>query len=225
VTGDGRLDRSDAAHILARAVGRIDRFDGAAVCGSEWLFVPDPAPFANLDVMAPFVAPGTCRAGGLAYQPLQCDATGQDFRAALLGDCTGNWLPSEDERSLSPPQAPRGTEIVIGPLRRVRGQRWRAVIGVRGAALRALELELRFDAAALTPHAVHATRQGNPTLVDHHAAEPGRLRIALASAVALPADGRALLVVDFSARGAAAPAALSAAQTWIDERVVAAAAR
>ncbi len=200
VTGDGRVNVLDAAEILQRVVGRITQFHGAELCGSEWLFVPDAALVANLDSVTPSMAPGACHVGALSYAPLQSDATEQNFRAAVLGDCTGNWLPKGDERSLEPVLAPPGSALVVTPLRRRPGRRWRLAIGVQAPdAMRALELQLRYDAVQLAPAHVRTVGAGKTALVDSNVPIPGRLSIALAGGVPIPTDGRAVIVVDFSA--------------------------
>jgi hypothetical protein len=203
VTGNGSIGALDAARILQRVVGLIDRFPAAENCGSDWVFVPDAAQVPNLELVAPLLATDSCRAGGLSYSPLQSDATAQNFRAVVVGDCTGNWQPSPPGRGADPQMAPAGTELLMGPLKRVRGERWRLSVGLRSpAAMRALDLELRYDPDRLTPVQVRAVRLGSDALADHRITQPGRLVIALASAAELPADGRGVLVVDFDATSA-----------------------
>jgi hypothetical protein len=34
-----------------------------------------------------------CQPGTLTFDPLTQSVSGQDFRAVLFGDCTGNWQP------------------------------------------------------------------------------------------------------------------------------------
>jgi hypothetical protein len=93
VTGDGTLSTLDAATILAHVVGSVPRLPAAERCASDWLFVPTPSPAANQSLIAPVLTASTCTMGAVAYSPLTASATGQDFRAVLLGDVTGNWVP------------------------------------------------------------------------------------------------------------------------------------
>ncbi|MDX2169683.1 MAG: glycoside hydrolase family 44 protein [Deltaproteobacteria bacterium] len=93
VTGDGTLSTLDAATILSHVVGSVQRLPAAERCGSEWLFVPSPSAAPNQSLTAPALASATCTMGAIAYTPLSAAANGQDFRAVLLGDVTGNWSP------------------------------------------------------------------------------------------------------------------------------------
>lgn len=93
VTGDGTLSALDAAYILQHAVGSTIPFPAAAACGSDWLFVPAPTPAPGQTLIPPVLTAGTCEPGAIAFAPLAADASGQDFTAVLLGDCTGNWAP------------------------------------------------------------------------------------------------------------------------------------
>jgi hypothetical protein len=91
VTGDGTLSTLDAATILAHVVGSVPRLPAAERCASDWLFVPTPSPAANQSLIAPLLTSSSCTMGAIAYSPLSAPASGQDFRAVLLGDVTGNW--------------------------------------------------------------------------------------------------------------------------------------
>lgn len=97
VTGNGRVTSLDAARILQFAVGIIPRLPVAERCGSDWLFLPEPAPVANQTVVQPVITETTCELGRIEYDPLAGIATEQNFTAILFGDCTGNWRPVEEE--------------------------------------------------------------------------------------------------------------------------------
>jgi hypothetical protein len=92
VTGDGRLDSADVTRILQRTVGLLPQFPAALLCGSDWLFVPAPAPAPGQSALQPVLGSGTCTPGAIAFAPLTGDAAGQDFQGVLIGDVTGNWL-------------------------------------------------------------------------------------------------------------------------------------
>ena len=91
VNGDGSVDIIDAILILQYAIGLTPRFPVAQQCGSDWAFVPDPAPATNQQVLPPQIASGVCRNGAIAFSPLATSANNQNFSAVLFGDCTGNW--------------------------------------------------------------------------------------------------------------------------------------
>jgi hypothetical protein len=94
VSGNGALSALDASRILQFLVGKISRFPVADTCGSDWAFVPVPAPAANQSLIQPLVSTGTCQPGAIEFNPLSGQANGQDFVAVLFGDCTGNWQPA-----------------------------------------------------------------------------------------------------------------------------------
>ncbi|MCK6556925.1 dockerin type I domain-containing protein [Candidatus Binatia bacterium] len=94
VTGNGSISALDAARIMQLVVGVISTFPASTMCGSDWLFTPDPAAPGAPQLTFPQLAGGTCQNGAFAYEPLDTALTGQDFTAILLGDCTGNWTPA-----------------------------------------------------------------------------------------------------------------------------------
>lgn len=94
VSGDGRISALDAALILQYAVGKIDKFPAAQLCGSDWLFVPFPAGAQNQFLQMPRLGNGNCQAGGISFNPLAGNAFDQNFLGILIGDCSGNWTPS-----------------------------------------------------------------------------------------------------------------------------------
>ncbi|MFN8644479.1 MAG: hypothetical protein U0802_23520 [Candidatus Binatia bacterium] len=92
---------------------------------------------------------------------------GQNFRAALIGDCNGDWEPG-DPRGAQPKLAPEGTALVVSPLRRLRGGRWRVAVGLRSPQpVSSLEAELRYDASRLTPTLVRTAHLGDAALIDY----------------------------------------------------------
>jgi len=93
VTGNGTVSTLDAVRILEFQAGLIDRFATADLCGSDWLFRPEPAAAANQTLVQPLVSSGVCQPGRINFTPVEPPLGGQDFVAVLLGDCTGNWTP------------------------------------------------------------------------------------------------------------------------------------
>ena len=90
VTGDGTVSSLDAARILQLVAGARDHMPAAEMCGSDWIFVPDPLSAPNQRLIAPQMSP-MCQQGAIAYEPLTTPLDSQNFVAILLGDCTGNW--------------------------------------------------------------------------------------------------------------------------------------
>ncbi len=196
VTGNGSLSELDAARILERTVGAPERFSVAEACESDWAFLPDPAAAENQEIVPPQIGPGTCRRGAISYAPLSGELSGQDFRAILFGDCTGNWQPGAVQEL-----APADTEVATQALRRLRGGRLRLPVTVRAPRqFRALEIELRFDPAQMELRAVLPLQQTG-SLVRFSSDVPGRVLIALASGLPLPGDGGVELVVEFQSLG------------------------
>jgi hypothetical protein len=72
------------------ALGVIPRLPVADLCGSDWAFVPDPLPVPNQQVVPPEMEGGMCTDGAIRFDPLAGSVSGQDFRAVLFGECTGN---------------------------------------------------------------------------------------------------------------------------------------
>lgn len=201
VTGSGTVTALDAQRLLEIVLGRRAQPPASERCGSDFLFFPDPAFLPNqpIGAIAPRLDAEVCRTGALRYVPLGTQATQQDFRAALIGDCTGDWRPGE-RRATQPLLAPEGTALTGATLRRLRGPLWRMTIGVRAPdPVYALDVELRLDPARVRPRSVRAVHLGSAALIDSVRPTPDRFVIALASAVPLPADGRAVLALDFIA--------------------------
>ena len=223
VTGNGSVSPLDAARILQVVLGEVAELPAGELCGSDFVFFPDAHDVLNQERIAPALDFAGCRQGELSYAPLAGQIAGQNFRAALLGDCNGSWRPA-DARGAEPLLAPAGTGLAISPLRRLPGGRWRLAVGVQApAGASALEVELRYDSARLTPSRVRTVHLGDAALVDFVADPIGRLRIVLASAIALPSDGRAVAVVDFASAGDDGVGARSVrpARALVDDRLAA----
>ncbi|MDX2170015.1 MAG: PQQ-dependent sugar dehydrogenase [Deltaproteobacteria bacterium] len=89
VDGDGVLTQQDALRILQRALGDATPFGVAQFCGSDWLFDPLAGTGSG---HPPLIGGSACAPGRISFPALGSGAAA-DFRAVLLGDCTGNWLP------------------------------------------------------------------------------------------------------------------------------------
>jgi hypothetical protein len=211
VTANGTLSALDAAEILRFAVGLSARLPAADLCGSDFVFTPAAGVALNQVSRAPQLVGGTCRPGALGFEPVAASAGAQDFLAAALGDCTGNWQAPAAGAALMATRA-GGARVRVGPPRHLADGRTRQVIVVRGApALSAVELVLQVPAGG-TLRAVHALRPAGDAVLRFAPAAGGRVRFALASPRALRA--LRLLAIADAPRGAA-PLGVVAAQ--VDE--------
>jgi uncharacterized protein YkwD len=198
VTGDGSLSAYDAALILRYTVGLLPRLPVATACGSDWAFVPEPDPAPAQTVIAPLPSADPCRPGGIAYETVVSSLDGQNFAALAFGDCTGNWRPS----TAAVRRANRAGDGRARPgrLQPLSGGRVRLPVVVEGAgALHAVEVRVDYDPVAL--RVVHTALVGRArgALLASNASEPGTLRLAIASAVAIATGRQPIAVVVFDA--------------------------
>lgn len=202
VTGNGSVSTLDAVNILQWIVGTLPRFTVATQCDSDWLFDPVPAAAPNQRLITPLIGTGTCRRGAIAYEPFTGTATGQDFVAVLFGDCTGNWQPPAAASALRTSGA-RAPLVRARATRRTRGGLIRVAVSVDAAApFNAADLTLAYG-DGLQPRGVRRLRAAGEAIVVDNLAEPGQVRIAVASAT--PLQPGALLVVEFGTAADAAP--------------------
>lgn len=201
VNGDGKLTAVDAVLILEYKVGLITSFPAADRCGSDWVFVPQPAATGNIQVMPPALAPGTCQSGAICWASLASQATGQNFMAGLFGDCSGNWQPPTAGLQRSAPDQPGvvrlGAVRVDRRLRAARTSSLRVPLLLE-APVRGLDVTLRYDPTAWTPVGVRRTHGARHALVAMHVAEPGALSLSLASAEPLRPGN--ILMLQFAQR-------------------------
>lgn len=91
VTGNGTISALDATRILQFSNEIITRFPVAVLCGSDWVFRPDPLMVPTQMLVQPQISGGTCQKGAISYSNLMPPVDGQDFVGILFGDPTGNW--------------------------------------------------------------------------------------------------------------------------------------
>jgi hypothetical protein len=195
--GNGKVSARDAKVLLADAVGLEPALPIAARCGSDWIFAPLPAPAANQSPVAPSLTAGRCVPGSIAYRPLAGAASGQDFAAALLGDCAGDWQPAGAAGGIP------GAGITLGPAT-IAGTRVRFPIIVdASSAFVSLDAAIGYDPAALTRPRARRAGSARRAIVAANAAPPGTLRVAVASANPIP--NGTVVVLEFHTEGAAAP--------------------
>lgn len=195
VTGNGTVSPLDAAWILQVKADMGGHFPVAETCGSDWAFLPVPAPAENQTVVDPEIALPTCRPGAVELSPLASNVTGQDFLGILFGDCSGNW--QTDEIGIIQEDAPEGSALDLQPMRRARGGRLRLPIGVfTPSPFFSLDLHLRYDPMEIEARNVRPVPSDGP-LLRYNASTPGRLVISLASPEPIPGNGDVLIVVEF----------------------------
>lgn len=217
VTGDGQLSALDAALILQRHIGARATLPVSESCASDWLFMPIPEPMHQQLAVDPQVSTNACHNGKIMIEELLGEAEGQNFRAVLFGDCTGNWQPG-DAAPLRARAAGRTPLVRLGAVMR-RGTHARVPVYVRSTApFNALDLQVAYDAAHLTPVAARLRRRGESAIVSTHAATPGVLRVALASSAPIAPRHGVLLVLEFTADGDVARDAVQGMAANIDER-------
>jgi len=220
VTGNGSLSALDAVRILDYKLGAIDRLPATALCDSDWLFFPNPAPLAAQDIADPIVRQPPCQRGAVVLRPIASDADDQDFTAAVIGDCTASWESGGARADLR--RAAPGTALAMPPLRRRPGGRWLQPIGVHAPdEAHALDLEMRYDAARLQLLRVRAAHLAHPYIVQTRVTQPGRVSISIAAAHPLPDDGRTIVVMEFtSTHRDLSPHLVRPFAVAVDERLV-----
>ena len=196
-TGDGSISTLDAVYILQFSAGLIDQLPAARMCGSDWLFYPDPATVPNQAVILPDLGNGTCQQGSIVLNPLVNSVDSQNFDGILLGDCTGNWTAAGAGAALRQRTA---TAIVhAGSPRRGPGNRFIVPIYVKSATpFQAMDLRLRYDTAATF---VGATTRGDAAdALTSSQTGSGELSLSLASAAPIGDSHGSVLLLQF--RGA-----------------------
>lgn len=201
VTGNGSLTALDANRVLQFTVGAIARLPVAEMCGSDFVFVPEPSSPTATRVIPPLLANDSCRPGGIGIEPLTADTAQQDFTAAVFGDCTGNWSAAPGSAGLRR-DAQRPTAYVGKP-RRGRKTRWKVPVYVQTAhPFDALEIHADFDPGLTTFADVQPVGRVRRALIGHHADASGQLGVALASAKPLQVRNRPVAFLIFEATGA-----------------------
>jgi hypothetical protein len=215
VTGDGTLSALDATRILQRQVGLLNRFVVADRCGSDWLFKPMPGAALNQRLIQPLISTGVCRRGAIALEPLVGTALQQNFLAILFGDVTGNWQP---------PAAPALRAQTASPYRlRVRSARpagmggsLRLPLAIKGSEpFYSLDVDLTYDSELLRPTSVKKLRAAGGALAVFNTMRPGVVRIAVASAEAMP-FGLSVVALDF--QGVAPSDAIRVTRAMVDDQ-------
>ncbi len=139
---------------------------------------------------------GACQRGAVSFGALAADAAGQDFRALLIGDCTGNWAPPASGTAVAGALRAR-TAVKVTRLQPIRGGRLQAALLLRGAGeVQSLEVVLRLDRARLRLARVRPALTARGALVSFNEVAPGSYALALASPRPIEAGARMALVLD-----------------------------
>lgn len=184
VTGNGHMSALDASRILQVAVGKVASVPIANVCGSDWVFLPEPELLPNQRLLQPLLGTNSCRPGGIVFDPLLGDAPQQDFTAIVFGDCTGNW---SDAHSSNSTRLAEG-RAHLGTAHRVSGGRWAVPLFVSSPdPFLGLDVRVGYNAQA-RPVGVQPVGMGRDAMLRYDSDGQGVLTIALASANPLTAD-------------------------------------
>jgi parallel beta-helix repeat protein len=194
VTANGSPSALDATRILQLIVGLLSDLPATTACGSQWLFVPQPA--TPQTIIQPALSGGVCQRGAISYSQLASDAVAQDFRAVLIGDCTGNWQPAAAAAKQLDPDA----ATLVTRLRPLPGGRLRAALLVRAAGpVQAIEATLAIDPARLHLLNAHPGLAARDALLQSNEPTPGSVALALATAAPFAAGERAAIILEFAA--------------------------
>ncbi|MDX2169033.1 MAG: matrixin family metalloprotease [Deltaproteobacteria bacterium] len=217
VTGDGHLSTLDAARILQRHVGALASLPVSDACGSDWLFLPVPAPMSQQSVINPEVTANACSSGKIMLEDLLGEAEEQNFRAVLFGDCTGNWRAAEGA-ALRVRTGGRAPQVRLGRTMTRNGVA-RVPVYVRSSApFNALDLQVAYDETQMTPTSARLRRSVDSSIVSMHAGSEGILRVAMASGEPIAPRHGVLMVLEFTTSGDPAPDAVRGASANIDEQ-------
>ncbi len=179
VSADGKISTKDAKLLLAFRVGLASTFAASTRCGTSWLFDPQPAPVAGASITQPAYGRGGCMAGAIAYAALGTAAAGQDFGAAVIGDCAADWSHS------GPTSVPGGTVTLGQPI--AAGSRIRLPLNVSVPTdFTSLDAVVLYDPTELERPKARKTEVGRRATIAANAAIPGRFVIAVAAAQPMP---------------------------------------
>lgn len=218
VTANGSLSSLDAARIAMFRVGLIDQFRMGDDCGTDWVFVPDPAPVANQTTQLPSTLvvtdppPTVCVFGEIGYNPLASDAANQDFIAILTGDVSGNWIPPAELGMVAPQASGPGMErslrrhaarLRVGERAGRTGDLVTVPVTLHGAhGLLGMDLALSYAADVLSPVGVEGNNLAQGRTLVANTSEPGVIRLGLFGTDDLDREGR-LFEITFQVIGEA----------------------
>lgn len=205
VTGNNAISSQDAAKIAQFASGLP--FSPPNLSGTWRFFVPPGPTF-------PVGSSATTR----VYNDPIGIQTGQDYNGLLIGEVTGNWVPSAarpagDEPSAVSSAPERGVDIELPNMETRAGKQFVVPVHVQGAVAKEIisyEFNLRYDASAIRPTASPVDLRGTASrglVVVTNVLEPGLLRVIVYGPMPIDEDG-VLLNLRFTSigkRGAVSP--------------------
>lgn len=202
VNKSGAVSSYDASLILQRSAGLISLpFPGA---GQVWEFVPAQR----------------------TYSDLNADLSSQDFTAILIGDVSGNWSPSgggsaalttwsalasSSQATLTLPhvEAALGSEVSV-PLS----------LALAGERLFSADITVQYDASVVSPVSVTAGSAASDFSVVANLEAPGRITVAMATAIPLSTGGELLRFTFNTGSVPGAPSALISTVADLNEGAV-----
>jgi len=193
-SGDGTVSAFDAALILQYLVGVIPSLPVTQKCGGDWAFIPAPSPLLPNERPIQPAMGSSCQPGSIAYSPLTTDASGQDFIAVLLGDCTGNWRPAGGASALA--FSVSQTDVHLGRSLR-HAEHVSVPLEVRGMeTFQALTVHLHYDPSQVDAPTVRLMRRAQHAMIAVNDSIPGELVVGLASGE--PIKSGTVLVLEFA---------------------------
>jgi hypothetical protein len=201
VTGNGSVSGLDASMILQFTVAMMAHLPVAEHCDSDFLFLPNATPLPGQTQNQPVITTTTCLPGNITFNPLGGLANGQNFLAVAIGDCAADWQPGGGGGGGF--QDPPATAW-IGPLHGTERAPRLPLYVQPGTSFKALDVVIHYDAAALVADRIRFVGAARGLMSRANLAEPGIVRIGMASANPIVSDDNAVLVVHFTgaARGA-----------------------
>ena len=206
VSDNGSISSNDAAQI-ARFVAGLEAPIGST---NLWRFYVPPGP------TFPVGSSPTTR----TYASVTGSVTGQEFTGLLIGDVTGNWVPSAARPLNGGKRSGKNIDVNLPNLITTADSDVLIAVAVRGAANKGIisyEFDLRYDAGVIQPQTDPIDVAGTASrglIAVANTLEPGLLRIVMYGP--MPIDGNGVLLkLRFTAVGA--PGAVSPL-TW--ERVL-----
>ena len=218
-TGDGRVSPLDAVRLLQKKLGVLSSLPVEDRCESKWLFYPLDGPGRSIE--PPRLTSEGCVPGSVTLDEVGSDVGDVGFVGALLGDCSGSWIPSGEARAQASTTGARRGRVRLGRLR-VRDNKALLPVFVRsGRAYQALDLDIRYDERTLVPVGIEGRRIGSNALLEQRVLRPGVLRVAFASPKRITRRHGVLALVHFEiADGASVLGGVRVLDAKIDERRV-----
>ncbi len=176
VTANGSVSSFDAARVLQKLVGRIDRFSVAEACRSDWMFVGNPS---TSTPTLPLISGDGCVPAAATIDDLHATISDVDFVGAAFGDCTLSGIPTQAARLSGASEPPT---VVIGPAVRSRRRYLRLPIRVHGtSSFNAADIRLSYDPKQLRLRRIRKDRSLRGVLVEGGELAPGQARAVLAA--------------------------------------------